>query len=277
MSEKAHKNESLTYELTAFNFAEESSNRIHSDDMAKAYGFTGGLVPGIAIYAYMTYPVVKHLGTDWLQRGAISVKFIKPLYTGDRVHVEAKRKAADADELEILVSNADGTTCAVGAAGIDPTGIEAPGISDYPRRTLPGADQRIEALAVRLPAGTPLGTLDFHLNPEELESIVRNDYLDNLEKYSAPDAVYHPAYLLEQANQIIMHSIDLGPWIHTRSEVQNFASPPAGEKLNIRGSVIRAYEKQGNEIAEFDLAIFDSKNRALMKVHHTAIIRLKAP
>lgn len=277
MSNKAHKNEALIYELAAVNFAEESPNRIHSDEVARAYGFTGGLVPGIAVYAYMTYPVAKQLGIDWLRGGTISVKFIKPLYSGDLVHVEAKKKISDAYELEILVSNADGTTCAVGTAGIGSSGIEAPRISDYPRRALPPAEQCIEARAASLPPGTPLGTLDFHLDPEELESLVRNDYLDNLEIYSGPDAVYHPAYLLEQANQIVMHNIDLGPWIHTRSEVRNFASPRAGEKLNIRGSVIRAYEKRGHDIAEFDLAIFDSKNRAIMKVNHTAIIRLKTP
>ena len=39
--------------------------------------------------------------------------------------------------------------------------------------------------------------------------------------------------------------------------------------------VAGAYEKKGQEMADFDLAIFDSQNRCIMKVLHTAIIRIK--
>ena len=62
------KNELPTHELKAVNFAEDSSNKIHNNDVARDYGFKGGLVPGIAVYAYMTHPVVEQLGSDWLQR-----------------------------------------------------------------------------------------------------------------------------------------------------------------------------------------------------------------
>ena len=41
------------------NFSEASDNKMHSDDVAARYGFSGGLVPGVAVYAYMTIPVVK--------------------------------------------------------------------------------------------------------------------------------------------------------------------------------------------------------------------------
>jgi len=275
MTHATLKDEVVTYELKAVNFAENSSNKIHSDEVARNYGFTGGLVPGIAIYAYMTHPVVERLGLDWLQGGTISAKFIKPVYTGDMVRVQAKGIGSGANEFEIQVTNAEGTLCAVGSAGIGYNGANPPTPSHYPRQPLPANQHRTEARAANLPPGTQLGTLDFHMEPDGLESKVRNDYQDKLSLYSGPDAVCHPAYMLEQANQILARNVDLGPWIHTKSEVQNFLSPPAGEKLSIRGFVTRSYEKRGNELVDLDLAIFDSGERGIAKVKHTAIIRLR--
>ena len=39
-----------TYTITARNPAAESENRIHADDVARRYGFRGGLVPGVIVY-----------------------------------------------------------------------------------------------------------------------------------------------------------------------------------------------------------------------------------
>ena len=69
--------------VIANNFAFESDNRIHADDVAAEYGFRGGLVPGVGVFAYMTQPVVEALGRDWLERGRIAARFIKPVYHDD--------------------------------------------------------------------------------------------------------------------------------------------------------------------------------------------------
>jgi hypothetical protein len=278
MSEAEIKNKLPTYQLTAFNFAEESINKIHSDEVAAEYGFNGGLVPGIAVYAYMTYPVVERLGLRWLERGTIISKFVKPIYTGDLVYVQVERgTGSDPNELEIQVLNDEGTLCAVGSAGVGPASAETPKAVDYPRRPLPETDQRTEARATNLPPGTHLGSLDFHMDFNAHESKVRNHYLDNLVVYKGPEAIYHPAYLLEQANYILMENVNLGPWIHTRSEVQNFSSHKVQDKLTIRGCVTGSYEKRGHELVDLDLAIFDSQDRGIANVKHTAIIRLKPP
>lgn len=63
-------NEKLpVYEIKAENFAAQSSNKIHNSEMAQTYGFSEGLVPGIAIYAYMAHPIAMTLGIDWLKNG----------------------------------------------------------------------------------------------------------------------------------------------------------------------------------------------------------------
>lgn len=271
------KNERQTYKLTAVNFAEDSSNKIHDNDVARDYGFKGGLVPGIAVYAYMTHPVVERLGFDWMQRGTITAKFIKPIYAGEHVSIEIKQAGSGTNEFEIQALNADRTLCGAGSAGIAGKGAEIPSVRDYPRRPLPAAQQRIQARAANLPPGKPLGTLDFSLACEEHESKVLHHYLDNLPVYRGAEAVYHPAYLLEQANQILMQNVSLGPWMHIQSAVQNFSCPRVDDALSIRGCVARSYEKRGHETVDLDLAIFDRLDRGIAKIKHTAIIRLKSP
>ena len=66
--------------MIGYNYAEAHDNKIHSDDVASQYGFKGGLVPGVGVYAYLTYPVVVAFGREWLERGAMTAKFLKPIY-----------------------------------------------------------------------------------------------------------------------------------------------------------------------------------------------------
>ena len=42
----------------AFNQATDSENRIHSDEVARQYGFRGGLVPGVTVFAYLVHPAL---------------------------------------------------------------------------------------------------------------------------------------------------------------------------------------------------------------------------
>ena len=58
----------MTYVVKAYNTATESTNKIHDDDVARTYGFRGGLVPGVDVYAYLT-----HVPTErWGWRGWVT-------------------------------------------------------------------------------------------------------------------------------------------------------------------------------------------------------------
>jgi len=48
--------------VTARNTAAQSENAIHDDEVARQYGFRGGLVPGVTVYAYLTHPLVEAWG-----------------------------------------------------------------------------------------------------------------------------------------------------------------------------------------------------------------------
>ena len=75
--------------VVAVNRASNHSNLVHNDDYARSIGFKGGLVPGVDVYAYMTRPAIEHLGLDWLERGEAEIRFVKPVYDGDRLDIEA--------------------------------------------------------------------------------------------------------------------------------------------------------------------------------------------
>ena len=51
-----------TYEVVARNFSEANENKIHSDEIARKYGFKGALVPGVAVWGHLTHPLAERFG-----------------------------------------------------------------------------------------------------------------------------------------------------------------------------------------------------------------------
>ena len=44
-----------TYRVSAYNTSKLSENKIHDDAVARKFGFSGGLVPGVDVMAYMMH------------------------------------------------------------------------------------------------------------------------------------------------------------------------------------------------------------------------------
>src|SRR5437016_3127697 len=118
------------FQVRAANTAVDSENRIHDDHVAAAYGFRGGLVPGVTIYGYMASAVIELFGPDWLKRGAMDVRFFQPFYEGEEVAISV----AEVGDGRIKV---EAGTRASGTAWLDPT-LPTP---DYPP-TQPMPDRR---------------------------------------------------------------------------------------------------------------------------------------
>ena len=62
----------------ALNTAPDSDNQIHGDEMAKEFGFKGGLVPGVTVSAYLLHPIIEKWGLDWLEKGWASAHCLMP-------------------------------------------------------------------------------------------------------------------------------------------------------------------------------------------------------
>jgi acyl dehydratase len=87
---------------------------IHSDvEVAKRTGLDAPIAQGMQTLAYASELMTKICGADWLERGEIAVKFIKPVYAEDDVTVTATESAAG---YEVEARNQAGDTLMVGTA-----------------------------------------------------------------------------------------------------------------------------------------------------------------
>ncbi|MEM8767803.1 MAG: hypothetical protein AAGE43_10190, partial [Pseudomonadota bacterium] len=99
-----------TYEVVARNFSEAHENRMHSDDVAQKYGFSGALVPGVAVFGHLTHPLVERFGERWLSESVNETRFLKPAYHGDRLIISLEERD---DGLLVQGHNETGTLLAV--------------------------------------------------------------------------------------------------------------------------------------------------------------------
>ena len=260
--------------IIAHNYAEASDNKMHSDGTAAEYGYKGGLVPGVGIYGYMTVPVVAELGEDWIAHGHMTGKFIKPVYHGEPVLVTAKVTALDPLRISANVTNQNGDLCAVGEASLPDDQPEVD-LAEFPLVAVPEPDEKLHADVETLHSGLPLGSLKYTVDLENTQG----EFADFLEEIRDPLALYkrdapplHPAVVVAQANQMLMQNVDLGPWIHTASNVRHHALPRHGEEVSLQGAVSHSYEKRGHGIVVLNLVALGDKGRLLQHLSHTAIV-----
>jgi acyl dehydratase len=274
MNEPASATFSQVYRVQARNTATDSENRIHDDETAARYGFRGGLVPGITVYGYMTVPVVAVFGRAWLERGAMQIKFIQPVYEGDEVIVRAiaDTSATDAlpSKLSITAERGDGTVCAVATATLDerPAALR---LADYPFAPLPADAARPLASSESFVTGAVLGTLRETLNLQDTSLLDQLD--ERLAIYRGPEAPAHPVALLERANRILMRNFKLGPWIHAASELVNYSTARDGDVIEARGRIVDCFARKGHEFVVLDILLTAGDARLVQQVRHTAIYR----
>lgn len=247
--------------ISAFNTATASDNKIHDDSVAARFGFTGGLVPGADVFAYLAHAPVALWGRDWLSEGAISARFVKPVYDGD----DATTVAEGEGDARTLAVTARGETCAVGAAQ---RRVGGPAPALWPQAALPELAARPKASMDSLKPGQILGSLT-----EIYLSEVGRAHLDGVREDAAlfdGGRIANPAYLLRRANYILAYNVKLGPWIHVESDVRLHGLIEDGETFETRGIVVANEESKGHLIVTLDFTI-SARQRLAMSGRHWAI------
>ena len=254
----------ITYRVRAYNLSHASENRIHDDATAQRFGFTGGLVPGVEVFAYCCHPAVERWGTAFLQRGAIACGFQKPVYDGRIATVTA---TWDGEALALRVDS-DGIACATGRASLPPVGASPPDPADWPLaappRDRPKADE--ESLA----PGLVLGTRLLALTDEVLRTYLQ-DVRETDPRYAA-DGIAHPGLLLRMCNRLLTENVVLGPWIHVASELRFLGLARRGEALTARARIGANVERRGHRIVSLDALVL-ADGRPVARVTHDAIWR----
>lgn len=250
----------ISRQLTAFNTATESTNKIHDDETARRFGFTGGLVPGVEVHGYLSWGPVRTWGEQWLTRGTMTSRYSRPTYDGSQVTVTFDERTGEA-------TVGDGEQVdAIATAALPGLSKVAPAISDYPHLPVP-ADPP-PASPHSLSTGRHLGSADLVFPDEKAERYL-NDVREELAIYRELE-VAHPGWVLGLANQLLMTNVVLGPWIHVGSTVTNFAPIRRGQQVSCRGSVTDQYEKSGHRFVELDVAVF-ADEAAAAHIQHVAI------
>ena len=259
----------------AFNPATNSSNRIHADDVAKEYGFKGGLVPGVTVSGYLFHPAVLAWGEDWLTRGHGKVVVHKPLYDGHDFEVQVSNQTDTAYRAELI--DMEGTRCATAEVYLadelpqPPTrrGDDLlPKEADIAPATLHEM-QRLQASGMR---ALKIRWSEKH----EMSAYLRDSsLLPDLHRFDA-DGFAHGAFLLGITNWVLAGNAYMNPWVHLQTESQFFAMVPYGTYLIAECEIKDLFSKRGHEFVDVKVDIYEEEtSKPVMTADLRAIYKMR--
>jgi acyl dehydratase len=250
------------YRVQAYNTAKQSENKMHDDIVAKRFGFSGGLVPGVDVMAYMMHQPVAKWGRSFLERGLIDARFVKPVYDGEMAELTA-------DESEGVLSievHSRGQLCAIGTASLP---ASAPDVSMANYKEVAAVAERRPVGAASYELGKWLGT-----TPRDWAGEAATGYLADIRETDpiyAKEGLGHPGLLQRVMNRTLVDNAILGPWIHVGSRMQLLSAAKAGDVITARAKVIGNYDKKGHRFVELDALVVANGQTPLAHCHHIAI------
>jgi acyl dehydratase len=255
------------YHVSAYNTAKQSENKMHDDAVAQRFGFSGGLVPGVDVMAYMMHLPVAQWGRAFLERGRIDARFVKPVYDGETAVVTAAEVAGGF----ALRVESRGELCAIGSAAL-PASAPQVQIAQFP--DTPPVATRLPVNSASYELGQWLGTAPQLWDGEALSGYLA-DVRESDPIYTA-EGLQHPGILQRIMNRALVENAMLGPWIHVGSEMQLLSVAAVGDRLTARAKVTGNYDKKGHRFVELDALIVADEIRPVAHCHHVAIVEPRA-
>ncbi len=261
----------------ALNQVPHSQNRIHSDEVAKAYGFTGALVPGVTVSAYLMHPAVEAWGLDWLTRGHAHVEVRTPLY--DHAPFDVKTTAQNGSYTAELHSGGD--LCAVATVTLP---SEPPPAPEYQGLALlddtyehPAANAaNMHALkasgcrAKRFRWSAEHEMARYVRDQSAMPALLRTDGQDGSGGYA------NPGMLLGCGNRHFGSVAAMSPWVHLETRSRNFCPVPLGTHLISEMTILDLFTKKGHEFADCQFNLFRDHDKAcVMTIWQRAIYKMR--
>jgi acyl dehydratase len=250
------------YRVQAYNTAKFSENKMHDDTVAKRFGFSGGLVPGVDVMAYMMHLPVRKWGRAFLERGLIEARFVKPVYDGETAEVTGD----ESDGVLSIEVESSGELCATGSASL-PAFAPSISISDFSETAAVAERRPVSAASYEL--GKWLGTV-----PRAWAGDAAQEYLTDVRERDpiyAREGLGHPGLLQRVMNKVLVDNAILGPWIHVGSRMQLLSAAASGDELTARAKVTGNYEKKGHRFVELDALVVANGRTPLAHCQHIAI------
>ena len=225
-----------TYRVEAYNTAKLSENKMHDDTVARRFGFSGGLVPGVDVMAYMMHLPVAQWGRAFLERGLIEARFVKPVYDGEIADIRGKENNG---VISIEVESR-GELCATGTASL-PAAAPRFSIADYVE--VAAVSERKPVSVTSYEAGQWLGSM-----PRTWAGEAADEYLNEVRERDpvyAREGLGHPGLLQRVMNKVLVDNAILGPWIHVGSKMQLLSAARRGDEITARAKSHRQLREEG--------------------------------
>lgn len=251
-----------TWSVQACNTAKQSENKMHDDSVAQRFGFSGGLVPGVDVMAYMMHVPVDRWGRAFLERGLIEARFVKPVYDGETTDITAEEN----NGVLSIKAESRGELCATGSASL-PKYAPSRSLDDFIATAPVARRQPVDAASYQ--TGKWLGT-----EPRSWAGEAAMQYLADVRE---TDPIYvhqqlgHPGLLQRIMNKVLVDNAILGPWIHVGSKMQLLKAAQVGDELVARAKVTGNYEKKGHRFVELDALLVANGRTPVAHCQHVAI------
>lgn len=250
------------HRVSAYNLAKNSENKMHDDSVARRFGFQGGLVPGVEVFAYMSHMPLAKWGRPFLECGLMDGRFIKPVYDGEIAIVTAE----DADGGLAIKVESWGEICASGHATLK---ASAPNVilDDFQNVAVVANRDPINANSYR--TGQWLGIAPYTQGADAALEYLRD--VRETDPIYANENIVHPGMLLRTMNWALMENAILGPWIYVGSTVQHLNVASVRDELTVRAKVTQNYERKGHKFVELDGLVVANGTKPIARCQHIAI------
>ena len=265
----------LIHTTTARNYSETTENRIHSDDVAAGFGFAGGLVPGVAVFGHMTYPLVAELGEDWLCRYQANVRLRLPAYDGDELVI---RHAASGDQHTVLCHARELLLAELHTDPREPSAGEREGLAPRTKGPSdvapipPGAEvtERPEIHWGNVFVDEPFPA--WHWTPDAIENAEAAAQVED-DHALYRSGVVHPHAILSTANRAFTRRYFLPAWLHVGSEIRFHRLLRVGDTVEVRTVPTAKWERKGHEFVDLRI-LYLVAGEVATEIVHTSIFRI---
>ena len=182
----------------------------------KRFGFSGGLVPGVDVMAYMMHLPVREWGRAFLERGLIEARFVKPVYDGETVNVHGEESdgvlSIEVESRGAALRDRHGLASRLRAVALD---------RGFPGNPAGAGTQAGERSLLRTRQMARNGAAG--VGGRSRDGI--SDRCARARSDLPREGLGHPGLLQRVMNRVLVDNAILGPWIHVGSRMQLLTAP----------------------------------------------------
>ncbi|MBI4084161.1 MAG: MaoC family dehydratase [Candidatus Lambdaproteobacteria bacterium] len=260
------------YVVRTHSVSSHEETTIHTDEVARSYGFKGALIAGRAVYSQLLHPLLERFGEAMLTRGRVEIRFAKPAYEGDIITVVAAPvPGGDARAVTARATNQEGTELARLEASL-PEPFPQPHGAAQAERT-PFAGTRLVGRWENLVAGTPWPAYRWQSSRQE-----QLDWCEQLGErlplFRAGEAPpLHPGLIPTAVTEMLHAQVITQGWAHASSVYVSHRLIRAGEALELRPTPIERFERKGRQFVVLHVGLL-AGGAVAAEEFRTAIVNL---